>query len=237
MVQLPVALLCRKVSGFVPCIAVPVGCVAVSKSNDYIYPPMLALPVSFEDETVPYMSIEKRTPTSTELIDGCRRNDRRSQQILYQQYCGALLSVCISYAEDEDTAVEVLQDGFLKIYRQIDSFDNSKANIYTWMRTVMVHTAVDSLRRGIKQTDDVELSDVYDPPVGTEALDRMSAEDILFLMRQLPPTTRAVFQLYVQEGYNHREIGSLLHVSEGASQWHLSEARRYLYNSLKMERA
>jgi RNA polymerase sigma factor (sigma-70 family) len=212
--------------------------VAVLNSNHYIYAPTPVWPASFEDATVPKMSIETRTPSASELIDGCRQNNRRSQQALYQQYCGALLSVCISYTKDEDTAVEVLQDGFLKIFQQIHTYDSSKANIYTWMRTVMVRTAIDALRRGVKQVDEVELKDAYDPPIGAEAVDRMSAEEILYLIRQLPPTTRAVFQLYVQEGYNHREIGELLNVSEGTSKWYLSEARKYLSNSLKvMERA
>lgn len=212
--------------------------VAVSNLSYYFYKPKLAPPVSFEDVIVPNMSIVKRTPTSTELIEGCMQNDRRSQQALYQQYCGALLSVCISYTKDEEDAVEVLQDGFLKIFKQIHTFDNSKSNIYTWMRTIMVRTAIDSLRRGAKQPDEVELKEVYDPPIGAEVVERMSAEEILFLLKQLPPTTRAVFQLYVQEGYNHREIGELLQISEGTSKWHLSEARKYLSNSLKMlERA
>lgn len=212
--------------------------VALSKFSHYIYGANPAPPLSFEDVIVPKMSIVKRTPTSTELIEGCIRNDRRSQQALYQQYCGALLSVCISYTKDEENAVEVLQDGFLKIFQQIHTFDSRKANLYTWMRTIMVRTAIDSLRRGAKQPDEVELKEVYDPPIGAEAVERMSAEDILFLLKQLPPTTRAVFQLYVQEGYNHREIGELLNISEGTSKWHLSEARKYLSNALKMmERA
>lgn len=212
--------------------------VAVSNLSYYFYKPKLAPPVSFEDVIVPNMSIVKRTPTSTELIEGCMKNDRRSQQALYQQYCGALLSVCISYTKDEEDAVEVLQDGFLKIFKQIHTFDSSKSNIYTWMRTIMVRTAIDSLRRGAKQPDEVEMKEVYDPPIGAEVVERMSAEEILFLLKQLPPTTRAVFQLYVQEGYNHREIGELLNISEGTSKWHLSEARKYLSNSLKMlERA
>lgn len=184
------------------------------------------------------MSIVKRTPTSSELIEGCIRNDRRSQQALYEQYCGALLSVCISYTKDEENAVEVLQDGFLKIFQQIRTFDSSRSNIYTWMRTIMVRTAIDSLRRGARQPDQVVMTDVYDPAIGAEVIERMSAEEILHLLKQLPPNTRAVFQLYVQEGYNHREIGELLHISEGTSKWHLSEARKYLSNSLKlMERA
>jgi RNA polymerase sigma-70 factor (ECF subfamily) len=135
--------------------------------------------------------------------------------------------------------VEVLQDGFLKIFQQIHTFDSSKSALYTWMRTVMVRTAIDALRRGAKHPGAVELKEeVYDPPIDAEAVERMSAEEILYLLNGLPTTARAVFQLYVQEGYNHREIGELLHISEGTSKWHLSEARKYLSNSLKMmERA
>jgi RNA polymerase sigma-70 factor (ECF subfamily) len=107
------------------------------------------------------------------------------------------------------------------------------------MRTIMVRTSIDALRRGAKHPGAVELKeDVYDPPIGAEVVERMSAEEILYLLKGLAPTTRAVFQLYVQEGYNHREIGEQLHISEGTSKWHLSEARKYLSNSLKMmERA
>ncbi len=212
--------------------------VAVTKLSYYISGANLALPISHEEIIKSKMSIVKRTPTSTELVEGCIRNDRRSQQALYQQYCGALLSICVSYTKDEENAVEVLQDGFLKIFQQIHTFDSSKSNIYTWMRTIMVRTAIDALRRSARQPDEVELKEVYDPPIGAEVVERMSAEEILFLLKQLPPTTRAVFQLYVQEGYNHREIGELLNISEGTSKWHLSEARKYLSNSLKMmERA
>ena len=212
--------------------------IAISKISYYIYGAEWATPVSIEDVIVPKMSIVKRTPSSTELIEGCKRNDRRSQQALYQQYCGALLSVCISYTKDEENAVEVLQDGFLKVFQQIHTYDSSKSNLYTWMRTIMVRTAIDSLRREAKQPSAVEWTEVYDPAINAEAVQRMSAEDILYLLKQLPATTRAVFQLYVQEGYNHREIGELLNISEGTSKWHLSEARKYLSNSLKMtERA
>jgi RNA polymerase sigma-70 factor (ECF subfamily) len=213
--------------------------VALLKSSRYIYVPELVLPVSFENVIVPKMSTVKSTPDTTHLIAGCLRNDRRSQQALYQQYCGALLSVCLSYAKDEETAVEVLQDGFLKIFQQMHTFNCEKSALYTWMRTVMVRTAIDALRRGARQPGAVELKEeVHDPVIDAEAVERMSAREILHLLNGLPPTTRAVFQLYVQEGYNHREIGEQLQISEGTSKWHLSEARKYLSNSLKlMERA
>lgn len=168
------------------------------------------------------------------LIAGCLRNDRRSQQALYQQYYGALLSVCRSYTNNEEAAVEVLQDGFLKIFQQIHTFDSSKSALYTWMRTVMVRTAIDALRRSARHPGAVELNEeVCGPGIDAEAAGRMTAEEIQYLLKALPAMTREVFQLYVQEGYNHREISELLQISEGTSKWRLSEARKFLSNSLK----
>lgn len=180
------------------------------------------------------MSTVTLSLSSAELVAGCLRNDRRLQQALYHQYCDALLSVCISYAKAEEDAVEILQDGFLKIFQQMHTFDSEKAKLYTWMRTIMVRTAIDALRRGARQPAAVELKEANDPPVSAGVIEKMSAREILFLLRQLPPTTRAVFQLYVQEGYSHREIGELLNISEGTSKWYLSEARKQLSNSIKM---
>lgn len=181
------------------------------------------------------MPFFKSTLSEQDLVQGCRRNDRRTQEVLYKQYCGALLALCRSYTKHEEDAVEVLQDGFLKIFQQIDRFDSSQSSLYTWMRTIMVRTAIDSLRRKSKRPEAVEWKEAYDPTIDAEAVQRMSAQQILFLLQQLPATTRAVFNLYVTEGYTHREIGELLAISEGTSKWHLSEARKTLVNSLKQK--
>ncbi|HET7898313.1 MAG TPA: sigma-70 family RNA polymerase sigma factor [Flavisolibacter sp.] len=182
------------------------------------------------------MSIAKHALTLAEIIGGCRRNDRRSQQALYERYCKALLSVCIAYTKNEDDAVEVLQDGFLKIFQQIHTFNHQKSGLYTWMRTIMVRTAIDALRRNAKLPVEVEVSEVHALPVAAEIIERMSVDEILYLVRQLPPVTRSVFQLYVQEGYTHHEIGELLNIREGTSKWHLSEARKFLSNALNRNR-
>jgi RNA polymerase sigma-70 factor (ECF subfamily) len=101
------------------------------------------------------------------------------------------------------------------------------------MRTIMVRTAIDFLRKQNKKQVAIEWKEEHDPVIDAEALERVSAQQILYLMQQLPETTRAVFNLYITEGYNHREIGELLKISEGTSKWHLSEARKNLINSLK----
>ncbi|MFL5810425.1 MAG: RNA polymerase sigma factor, partial [Flavisolibacter sp.] len=94
------------------------------------------------------MALFKTTLSQDDLVQGCTRNERRAQELLYKQYCQSMMSICISYAKREEDAVEVMQDGFLKIFQQIQRFDASKSSLYTWMRTIMVRTAIDFLRRG-----------------------------------------------------------------------------------------
>lgn len=175
----------------------------------------------------------RSTLSEQDLIKGCIRNERRVQEVLYKQYCSSMLALCRSYAKNEEDATEILQDGFLKIFQQISRYDSNKASMYTWMRTIMVRTAIDFLRKQNKKQVAIEWREEHDPVIDAEALERVSAQQILYLLQQLPETTRAVFNLYITEGYNHREIGELLKISEGTSKWHLSEARKNLINSLK----
>lgn len=179
------------------------------------------------------MPLFKSTLSEQNLVEGCNRNDRRVQEALYKQYCSAMLVLCRSYTKNEEDAVEVLQDGFLKVFQQINRFDRAKSSLYTWMRTIMIRTAIDSLRRNNRKQEIVEWKETHDPQIDAEALQQMSGQEVLFLLQNLPATTRMVFNLYVTEGYNHREVGQLLSISEGTSKWHLSEARKYLINSLK----
>ena len=179
------------------------------------------------------MSFLKSALSEQDLIKGCRRNDRRMQELLYKQYCSSMLVLCRSYAKNEEDAIEVLQDGFLKVFQQINRYDSSRSSMYTWMRIIMVRTAIDFLRKRSKTQVVIEWAEEHDLAITAEALDRMSARETLNLLQHLSPTTRAVFNLHITEGYTHREIGELLTISEGTSKWHLSEARKYLINSLK----
>jgi len=179
------------------------------------------------------MPFFKSTLSEHDLVQGCSRNDRRTQELLYKQYCGAMLLLCRSYTKCEEDAVEVLQDGFLKIFQQIDRFDRSKSSLYTWMRTIMIRTAIDALRRRSKQGAQVEWTEAYEPAIEASVLEQMTGQQVLVLLQRLPETTRAVFNLYVTEGYTHKEIGVMLSISEGTSKWHLSEARKSLTNLLK----
>ena len=163
------------------------------------------------------------------LIGGCLKNDRKAQQHLYKRFYQAMMTLCVRYAKDRNDALEVLNDAFLKIFKRIGQYDATKASLYTWMRKIVINTAIDFLRRQQVSHDmDVMLVEEEDPGVENEALQKMSGEELLKMIRQLPATTRLVFNLYIIDGFSHREIAAMMEISEGTSRWHLSEARQQL---------
>jgi len=167
------------------------------------------------------------TPADIELINGCINNSRQAQELLYKRFYGPMASICLRYTRNEEDAIEVLHNGFLKVYKNIHTYDSSKASLYTWIRTIVINSAIDFIRQRDKFSK-IELEKAEEPGIDAEALHRMSARELLKLVQQLSPATQTVFNLYVIEGYNHREIANLVGISEGTSKWHLSEARRQL---------
>lgn len=165
----------------------------------------------------------------TELVRGCIVNDRRAQEQLYKQFYGPMASICMRYTRNQHDAIEVLHNGFLKVYKNIQRFDASKASLYTWIRTIVIHTAIDFIRQKSRwYIPQSEIEKADHTGVDAEAISRMGSQELLKLVQELPPATQTVFNLYVVEGYTHKEIGELLDISDGTSKWHLSEARRQL---------
>ena len=181
------------------------------------------------------MSVSANTLSQPEIIAGCARNERRAQELLYRQYYHSMVSLCIRYTKNQEDALEVLQNGFLKIFQNIQNFDELKSSLYTWIRTIMVRTAIDFLRKKNQQPEVIGWEEEFDPAIDSEVVQRMSTQQILQLVQRLPETAQAVFNLYVMEGYTHKEIGELLKISEGTSKWHLSEARKQLVGFLKIQ--
>jgi RNA polymerase sigma factor (sigma-70 family) len=163
-----------------------------------------------------------------EVISGCIQSNRRCQELLYKQFYGPMMALCIRYTKNEEDALEVLHNGFLKVYKHMATYDAGKASLYTWIKTIVVNSAIDFIRSNQKFKNKVELKPVHEIGIDNVAISRMSAAELLEQVRSLPQATQTVFNLYVIEGYNHREIGELLGISEGTSKWHLSEARRQL---------
>jgi RNA polymerase sigma factor (sigma-70 family) len=166
------------------------------------------------------------------VLDACMVNDRKAQELLYKQFYGPMMTICLRYTRNEEDAIEVLHNGFLKVYKHLATYDASKASLYTWIKTIVVNSAIDFIRSRQRFGTTIELTEVHEVSMDNEAIQRMSASELLKLVRKLPQATQTVFNLYVVEGYNHREIGELLGISEGTSKWHLSEARKQLQQLL-----
>jgi RNA polymerase sigma factor (sigma-70 family) len=163
------------------------------------------------------------------VIRGCLKNDRRSQEELYKRYYPAMMALCLRYVREQGEAVEVLNDAYLKVFRQLSRYDASKGGLYTWMRKILVNTALDALRKQ-KLLRTREMTAVTGDEAGIEndAVSKLNGDELLAVIRELPVTTRLVFNMYGIDGFSHREIGDLLGISEGTSRWHLSDARRQL---------
>ena len=167
------------------------------------------------------------------LIEDCVANDRRAQELLYRQFYNPMMAVCFRYIRNREDAIEVLHTGFLKVFQNIGSFDETRSALFTWIQTIMVRTSIDFLRKKNPLAQSIEWKETTEPEIQAEVLVNKSAEEILYFLNQLSPATAAVFNLHVVEGYNHNEISKLLRISEGTSKWHLSEARKILQQKIR----
>jgi RNA polymerase sigma-70 factor (ECF subfamily) len=170
-----------------------------------------------------------------DIISGCKKGNRKAQEKLYKNYYRAMMSICLRYTKNDDDAIEVLNNGFLKIFKNIQRYDSLQASLYTWIRTIVINSCLDFIKQKQKQEKLDELNEGAEVPIHPDVISKMKTADLLEQVRRLPPATQAVFNLYVVEGYNHKEIGALLNISEGTSKWHLSEARKNLQQSIKQD--
>ncbi|GIV35928.1 MAG: DNA-directed RNA polymerase sigma-70 factor [Cyclobacteriaceae bacterium] len=168
------------------------------------------------------------------LIEGCKRNDRRCQRQLYNAYYGYCFSVCARYCRTSEEAREVTNDGFMKIFQKIDQY-KPDTSFKAWIRRIMINASIDHYRKEKKhyyqQTADLVLHKLIVPP---DAVNELSHKELIALVQSLPPAYRMVFNLYAIDGYTHEEIGAILGISAGTSKSNLSKAREQLRRMLEM---
>lgn len=179
-------------------------------------------------------SIETTLPTANlnpelaELLKQCVQNDRLAQAQLYKQYQGKLLAMCMRYFTNRDDALEALNHGFLKVFKNLEKYNPNYA-FEGWIYKIVQNTALDYFKS--KYRKEVESSvELLDTDVAVPAMidDNYAAEDLMQLLQALPPTTRAVFNLFAIEGYAHAEIAEMLQIALGTSKWHVNKAREIL---------
>jgi RNA polymerase sigma-70 factor (ECF subfamily) len=173
----------------------------------------------------------------SEHIAGCVKNNRDSQKTIYSSFYGYAISICDRYSGNNDDAVEILNDGFLKIFKEIHKYQpayaDTVASFKGWVRKIMVYTAIDHYRKIKKHlnghVDPVSLQIAASQET---ALDRLSYQEILGAVQQLSPAYRTVFNLFVMEGLSHDEISNKLGIAEGTSKSNLAKARMHLQKIL-----
>ncbi len=168
-----------------------------------------------------------------DLIAACMSNNNQAQQAMLKIFMGYAKSICARYTSNHQEAEEILNEGFLKVFQHLEKYD-TKQPFKAWLRTIFVNTAIDFYRKNQKyqlQSDLEEGLQVQD--VDENIISRISAEEILQLIQQLPPGYRIVFTMYVIDGYNHREIGNILGIQEGTSKSNLRSARQKLQRMIK----
>ena len=173
--------------------------------------------------------------TGENLLEGCKRNDRKAQELLYQSLASKMLGVCVRYAKDSFEAEDILQSGFIKVFQKISEF-RGEGSFEGWIRRIMVNTAIEVYRKNQRSLNVVDIDQVFDEPQTMFDMTGLETKDLLKVIKQLPGGYRLVFNMYVIEGYSHKEIGEQLNISEGASKSQLSRARALLREKiLKME--
>lgn len=180
------------------------------------------------------MLFSRALKTLPEILEGCLRNDRKCQELLYKQFYGYAMGVCLRYIPNEDETVEVVNDGFLKIFQKMQLYDVDKP-FKVWLRRIMINTALDHYRQNLKyqQNEDSSASENH---IGVSenntVYSHLAYEELITLIQKLSPAYRAVFNLYVIDGYSHEEIARQLGISEGTSKSNLARARENLRNML-----
>lgn len=175
---------------------------------------------------------------SNQLLQDCKRGNRKAQYQLYRLCFAFLMGVCYRYKQNEADAAASMNAGFLKILTNLDKYQPT-IPFEAWAKRIMINTIIDEFRKNRKVKELIEYKDFsetdsYDSLVDfNKAAEQFDAEELENLIKRLPTVSQKVFNLYAIDGYKHKEISELLDMSEGTSKWHLSFARKKLQEMLK----
>ena len=162
-----------------------------------------------------------------DFIQACIAKEGWALKKLYEFHYPVMYPVCRRYANTEEDALDILHDGFIKVFRHIDKYQ-SGTSLVSWIKRVMINTAIDFYRRESRRRA-VDIDDAKNLASGeADALSNISADEIIDLLQHLSPAYRSVFNLYVIEGYSHKELAEILQITESTSRSNLVKARTKL---------
>jgi len=171
-----------------------------------------------------------------EWIRACREGNSRAQRKLFKHFYSLVMRICMRYAGSTDEAADMLNEGFLKVFSNLDKYENT-GSFEAWLKRVVCNAALDYRRRFVKKVDFVNIDEMPDTKqIADEAVNdavaRISSQELVELIQQLPPVTRMVFNMFVFEGYSHRDIALALNITENTSAWHVNSARSKLKEAI-----
>ncbi|MEL6865629.1 MAG: sigma-70 family RNA polymerase sigma factor [Bacteroidota bacterium] len=169
---------------------------------------------------------EPRNHPEKELVEGCIRNERYYQEQLYRKYFDAMMRMCMRYTDDREKAMEIVNNGFLRVFKKLDTF-SFKGSLEGWIRKLVYHSLSEYFKKHARYLQFLVFEE-RDKSVSDQALQNIYVEDILRIVDLLPPATQQVFKLYAIEGFSHVEIAKEVQISVGTSKWHLATARKKL---------
>jgi len=175
----------------------------------------------------------------SDIIQGCIHAKRDSQKEFYKIFYGFSMAICMRYCSAREDAMEVVNDSFLKVFRQLHTFDprhaNFEASLKGWMKSIIIHTAVDHFRKNNKNQFTSELSEIHaqESDAAENAIDKLTYKEIMEIVQRLSPVYRTVFNLYVIDGFKHEDIANQLRISVGTSKSNLSKAKINIQKMLK----
>lgn len=166
--------------------------------------------------------------SDSDLVRRCAGGDIRSRELLYRRYFSFAMSICIRYAGDENQAMEIVNDSYMKVLDRISDYDHSRP-FKSWYGKILVNTAIDNYRKNLKNKEHISIDTLTktgesDPEIETE----LSVNDILTLYRYLPANYKITFNLFEIEGYSHEEIGRMMGVTASTSRSNLARAKKML---------
>ena len=168
-----------------------------------------------------------RLDKEQDYIAACARNERWAQEVLYKNFYPSMMALCLRYSNNKEDALDILHEGFIKVFKHIKKYQEG-TSLAAWIKRIMVNTAIDFYRKKVRRrTEDIDQA--YQIKSQTpDIISMMTAEEILACLQQLSPSYRAVFNLYVIEGFSHKEIAQKLNISASTSRSNLVKARTKL---------
>lgn len=170
---------------------------------------------------------ERKEEISSKILKGCIKGKSKYQEALYKQFYAYGMSICLRYAHSRDEAVEVMNDGFIKVFENINKY-RVEQSFKSWFRRILINTAIDHYRKNCKHYNHLDEDIIDEEILDLNAVNSLELSDLMSLLNELPEQYRLTFNLFEIEGYAHDEIAEMLNIAVGTSRSNLARAKKIL---------